>query len=143
MMKKFEFLIGEWTMEYHVPKSSLSSAMGGTGRGVFKRALNDRYVYFDYQAQLELGSAMAHAVFVWDDKSKIYRYWWFEDSGSFMKATCNFVDDHTLILNWHDSLLIQSFELQNQEEVIMRMEQAKNLKENELVLEVHFSKLQS
>jgi hypothetical protein len=140
-MNKFEFLIGEWIMEYHVPKSSLSPAMTGTGRGVFKRALNDQYVYFDYQAQLEKVAAAAHAVFAWDKKLNIYRFWWFEDSGAFMTATCNFVDDHTLMLNWHETLLIQSFELQNQKEIVLRMEYPKNRQENELVLQVRFNKL--
>ena len=46
-MKKFEFLIGDWNLEYKVPKSAFAEAETGTGKGTFRRALKDRYVYFD------------------------------------------------------------------------------------------------
>jgi len=49
--------------------------------------LNQRFVSFDYRAKLSGGQAAAHGIFAWDEKNKIYRYWWFEDSGSFMEAT--------------------------------------------------------
>jgi len=35
-------------MEYRVPKSAFSKADKGFGEGTFKRALNNKYVFFDY-----------------------------------------------------------------------------------------------
>jgi hypothetical protein len=46
-MEKFDFLLGNWNREYRVPKSAFSEADTGSGTGTFKRALDDRYVYFD------------------------------------------------------------------------------------------------
>ena len=109
MMKKFEFLLGDWDLEYNVPESGFSKKSSGSGVGSIKRALNDKYVYFDYLATLTIGSGAAHAIFAWDEKSRIYRYWWFENSGNFLTATCNFIGDDILFLNWHETLLIQSF----------------------------------
>jgi hypothetical protein len=52
MMAKFDFLLGNWTLDYRVPKSPFSPAATGTGHGTMKRALADQYVYFDYSASL-------------------------------------------------------------------------------------------
>jgi hypothetical protein len=98
-MDKFDFLIGEWNLEYRIPKSSLSEAATGTGIGIFKRALNDKYVYFDYESFINGQKGQAHAIFAWDEKSNIYRFWWFESSGNFTKATCSFVNNDILFLN--------------------------------------------
>lgn len=48
MMKKFNFSLGNWSLEYKVPKSAFSEATKGIGTGTIKRALDDKYVYFDY-----------------------------------------------------------------------------------------------
>jgi hypothetical protein len=140
MMKKFDFLIGKWNLEYRVPKSAFSEAMTGSATGTFKRALDDKYVCFDYSCSLPSGEGSAHAIFVWDEKAKIYRYWWFESSGSFMQATCNFINDETLALNWHDSLLIQTFKKDGSDKVILRMEHPISVGEYELILEVTFTR---
>jgi hypothetical protein len=47
-MEKFEFLLGNWNMEYKIPKSSFSEETTGSGYGTFKKALDDKYVLFDY-----------------------------------------------------------------------------------------------
>jgi uncharacterized protein YutD len=125
VMDKFDFLLGDWSLEYRVPKSAFSEAATGSGTGTFKRALDDKYVFFDYSCTLS--SALdkivkAHAIFAWDEKAKVYRYWWFESSGSFQNATCNFVNDDTLFLNWHDTLFIQTFRKASRNKVILRME---------------------
>ena len=52
-MEKFEFLLGDWDMEYRIPKSSVSEADTGTGSGTFKRFLDDKYVTFDYSCFLQ------------------------------------------------------------------------------------------
>lgn len=38
----------------------------------------------------------AKGIFAWDEKIKMFRCWWFENSGSFQSATCNFINDNTL-----------------------------------------------
>jgi hypothetical protein len=140
MMEKFDFLLGSWNLEYRVPKSALSEEDSGTGTGTFKRALNDKYVYFDYSARLTKGQGAAHAIFAWDSKAGIYRYWWFEDSGNFLTATCNFINDETLFLNWHDTLLIQTFTKDSPDKVIVRMEHPASEGKYELILEVLFTR---
>lgn len=122
-MEKFNFFIGAWTLKYTVPKSVLSAAATGSGEGTFRRALNDKFVFFDYHAELTLGSARAHGIFARDESRDIYKYWWFEDSGSFMTATCNFIDKNTLMMNWHDTNLIQTFEKMDDDHIILKMSQ--------------------
>jgi hypothetical protein len=121
MMEKFNFLIGKWSLKYTVPKSLFSVAAAGKGEGTFRRALNDKYVFFDYRAELTTGSAQAHGIFARDVGNNIYRYWWFEDSGSYRTATCNFTDDHTLFMNWHDTILIQTFEKISDGHIVLKM----------------------
>ena len=135
-MKIFNFLLGNWEMEYNVPKSSFSEATTGTGHGISKRALDDKYVYFDYSTLIDGNKGQAHGIFAWDEKSKTYRYWWFESSGNFSTATCNFINDETLFMNWHDTLLIQSFKKISSDKVILRMENPNSEGEYELILEV-------
>lgn len=137
-MNKFDFLIGNWDLEYKVPKSQFSTEDHGTGEGEFKRVLNNRYVTFDYHSKLTAGEGSAHAIFAWDEKSKIYRYWWFEDSGAFMQATCNFLDENTLCLNWHDSVLVQTFSRKENGNVVLEMRYPKSKTEYEIVLKVTF-----
>ena len=140
VMEKFDFLLGNWNMEYNIPKSTFSKAATGTGTGTFKRVLNDKYVYFDYASLINGEKGEAHAIFAWDNKSKIYRCWWFESSGNFTKATCNFVNNETLFLNWHDSLLIQTFRKVDSNKVILRMENPTSEGKYELILEVIFTR---
>jgi hypothetical protein len=123
MIEKFDFLLGTWRMKYRVPESEFGVAMTGSGTGTFKRALNDKFVYFDYSASFSTGDkAEAHGIFAWDEKLKAYRYWWFENSGSFMTATCGFIEDGILYLNWHESLLSQTFRKAGPNRVVLRME---------------------
>ena len=120
-------------MEYTLPK--------GKGTGVMKRALDDRYVIFDYSSSTSTGEVgAAHGIFAWDEKAKVYRYWWFEQSGVFLSATCNFVNDETLFMNWHDTLLIQTFKKEGPDKMILRMEQPNTRGEYELILEVIFTR---
>lgn len=135
-MEKFEFLIGDWNLESNVPKSSFSEASTGTGFGTFKRTLDDKYVFFDYESNFEGETGGAHGIFAWDEKAKIYKYWWFENSGAFMEATCNFTEEDTLFMNWHNSLLIQTFKKLNNNKVVLHMSNASSENQFELVLEV-------
>ncbi len=139
-MDKFDFLIGKWKLNYNIPKSFMSDEDIGEGTGEFKRILNNKYVSFDYSAKLSKGKGSAHAIFAWDDKSKLYKLWWFEDSGNYSLATCDFINDDTLCLNWNDSLLIQTFKKENTNKVILRMKYPADENKYDLVLEVTFSK---
>ena len=127
-------------MEYTVPKSRFSKAATGTGMGTFRWALNDKYVYFDYSCSLTTGCAEAHGIFAWDPKAKIYRYWWFEDSGSFSEAAGDFVDNETLFLKWHDTPLIQTFKRVDSDRMILKMEDKAPRGKYELILEVMFTR---
>lgn len=138
MLERFNFLLGDWDLEYRVPKTAFSEPATGKGMGTFQRALNDQYVYFDYSAKVSTGETAAHAIFAWDNKSKIYRYWWFEDSGAFLTATCNFIDDEILFINWHHTLLIQTFSKISTDKVLLRMEHPVAQGRFEVVLEVIF-----
>jgi len=145
VMDKFDFLLGNWNLEYIVPKSAFSEKATGTGSGTFKRALDNRYVYFDYTASLTTGKktekkAGAHGIFAWDEKANVYRYWWFESSGNFMEATCSFVNNEILFMNWHDTLIIQTFTKVSDNKVILRMEHPVAQGKYELILEVIFTR---
>jgi hypothetical protein len=142
MMKKFEFLLGTWDLDYHIPKSQLSEAGTGAGKGTVKRALKDRYVFFDYEASSPTGARTeAHGIFTWDEKSKLYRYWWFEDSGSFMTATCHFSDDQTLLLSWQDTPFVQTFKKTGPDRVTLWMGQPGAGGKHETVLEVFMTRV--
>jgi hypothetical protein len=142
-MDKFEFLLGDWNLEYRIPKSAFSEAATGSASGTFKRALSDKYVFLDCSGTIstapdEIGKA--HGIFAWDEKASVYRYWWFESSGSFSNATCNFVNNETLFMNWHDSLFIQTFQKVDNNKVILRMEHPTSEGKYELVMEVIFTR---
>ena len=135
-MEKFEFLLGDWDLEYRIPKSSMSPADTGTGSGTFRKFLDEKYVTFDYSCSLLTGQGQAHAIFAWDEKAKLYRFWWFENSGNFDQATCNFLSDKALFLNWHGSLFVQSFRAVDPDKVVLRMEHPTSEGKYELVMEV-------
>lgn len=141
-MKKFNFLIGDWSMKYTIPKSKFGERATGEGNGTFKKALNDQYVFFDYRAKFTTGSAQAHGIFARDDANKCYRYWWFEDSGNFQTATCNFLNKNTLFLSWREALLIQTFERISEDRIILTMSQPVDKQNFEPVLIVDFVRKQ-
>ncbi len=143
MMDKFEFLLGNWNLESIVPKSPFSEADTGSGTGTIKRALDDKYVFIDYEGSIDSApeqTGKAHGVFAWDEKAKIYKYWWFENSGSFSEATCKFINDEILFMNWHDALLIQTFTKKGPDKVVLRMEYPVAQNKFELMLEVIFTR---
>ncbi|MBK8943664.1 MAG: hypothetical protein IPM32_00195 [Ignavibacteriae bacterium] len=139
-MDKFNFMLGTWNLKYIVPKTQYSENDFGEGKGEFKRILNNKYVTFDYHAKLSKTESSAHAIFVWDKRTEIYRYWWFEDSGEFMIATCNFINENTLALNWHDSLLVQIFNKIDNDKIVLKMNYPKDESNYETILEVTFSR---
>ena len=143
MMDKFDFLLGTWNLEYRIPKSSFSEADTGSGHGTFKRALDDKYVQFDYECTLSSApqqKGKAHGIFAWDEKEQAYRFWWFENSGAFRQATCVFLNNDTLFMNWHDTPLIQTFTKTGPDKVTLRMEQPIAKDKFELILEVILTK---
>jgi len=142
-MKKFDSFIGKWELEYNVPESIFSKADKGSGNGEFTRELNNKYVMFNYSSKLTAGNASAHGIFTWDEKINAYRYWWFEDSGSFMTATCNFVYDKTLFMNWENTLLIQTFTVEGPNKIFLSMEYPSSEGKYTPVLEVVLKRIQS
>ncbi len=139
-MNKFDCLLGDWDLEYHIPKSSLSEAGSDSGVGSFTKVLDGMYVVFDYSTT---SGSEAKGIFAWDDKARIYRYWWFENSGQFLSASCNFVNDDTLAMNWHDSLLVQTFSRDGPDRVVLRMSVPADAGGYDLVLEVILTRKQS
>ncbi len=134
---KFEFLIGDWNLEYRIPKSIFSDQGTDTGIGSFKKILKDNYVSFEYSTK---SGGAAKGIFAWDEKINMYRYYWFENSGSFSNATCNFINDNTLAMNWHDTLLVQTFIKEAADRVVLKMQHPAENGGYELVLEVNFTK---
>jgi len=141
-MEKFDFLLGTWNLKSEVPKSKFSDHDLGEGKGEFKRILNDRYVTFDYRIEYSNSTVGAHAIFVWDNKCKNYKYWWYEDSGAFSQAACDFIDDKTLCLNWSDSLFVQTFQQTETGNIQLEMRYPKNKNEYEVVLKVLLTKFE-
>lgn len=139
-IERLGFFIGDWALEYKVPKSRFSEAATGMGSGTFRRALNDKYVYFDYSCSLTTGDGEAHGIFAWDQKAKVYRYWWFEDSGDFSEAAGGFIDDETLFIKWHDTSLIQTFKRVDGDRIFLKMKDKATRGAYELILEVVFTR---
>ncbi len=132
-MDKFEFLIGTWHMEYKSHK--------GSGTGTFQRALDGKYVLLDYSASSPTGeTGEAHGVFAWDPKAENYRYWWFESSGNYSEATCEFVGDGLLLMSWHDSLFLQTFQKMDANKVELVMKGPNATAGYDPVLEVLFTR---
>jgi hypothetical protein len=132
-MEKFNFLIGNWDLEYRIPRSNSSEFGTDYGTGSFTRALDGRYVFFDYST---VSGAKAHGIFAKDSSVNQYRYWWFENSGAFLTATCKFLNENILFLEWIDSGLTQTFTMETLDKVVLHMFRSSNQKEQELVLEV-------
>jgi hypothetical protein len=120
-MKRFEFMIGEWDLIYNIPESEMSPAAKGSGHGIMKRILDGRYVSFDYEASINNIRGKAHGIFAWDEKWEVYRYWWFENSGNYMSAVCDFVDEHRLRMHWDNTMLIQHFVKQSDDKMLLEM----------------------
>jgi len=136
-MNKFEFLLGTWNLDYQISKSLLSPSRSDTGLGSFRKILNDKYVLFEYSTR---SGSEAKGIFGWDNKSNVYKYWWFENSGSFLTASCNFINTDYLTMNWHDSLLVQTFEKIDVDRIVMKMQNPTLHNEYELIMEVTFTR---
>jgi L-rhamnose mutarotase len=140
-MDKFQFLLGTWRMDYKILKSRNILEDIGVGEGTFTSILNDRYVTFDYQVNLKTSQAAAHAIFAFDEDRKIYRYWWFEDSGKFMKAMGDFINKNKLMLIWEENQLVQTFHRLKNGNVILSMKNQSDINDHEIILEVLFTKM--
>lgn len=136
-MEKLEFLIGNWDMEYNIAKSIFSEATTDKGTAKFKRMLDDKYILFEYST---LSGSEAKGIFAWDDKLLAYRYWWFENSGNYLSATCNFISDSVLAMNWHESLLVQTYTIVNPDKLNLKMQYPSPKGGYDLILEVIFTK---
>jgi hypothetical protein len=139
-MDKFRFLLGTWQMDYKILKSPNILEDIGRGEGIFRSIMDDRYVTFDYHVSLKTNEAAAHAIFAYDEDRNIYRYWWFEDSGKFMRAMGDFINKNKLVLIWEENRLVQTFHRQKNGNVILSMINQSETDEREIILEVLFTK---
>jgi hypothetical protein len=136
-MDKLRFLLGNWNLEYRIPESIFSPAGSDSGTGSFSRALNEKYVTFEYSTA---SGSEAKGIFAWDDRIKAYRYFWFENSGNFSAATCRFINDETLAMNWHDTLMVQTFVKEDKDKIVLRMNYPGKEGGYDLVMEVVFTR---
>ncbi len=136
-IKKFDFLLGGWDLDYVIPRSFLSEAGSDSGIGSFYKVLNDKYVIFEYSTK---SGSEAKGIFAWESKTGVYKYWWFENSGSYLTATCNFINDNIMAMNWHDSLLVQTFVKENPDRIILKMQYPSIEGGHNSVLEVLFTR---
>jgi hypothetical protein len=137
VLEKFGFLLGSWNLDYRIPKSNFSEARSDRGSGSFKKILTDKYILFEYSTE---SGGEAKGIFAWDDKIKAFRYWWFENSGSFATATCNFINNNTLAMNWHDTLLVQTFVKESTDKTILKMQNPSGQGGYDLIMEVIFTR---
>lgn len=68
--------------------------------------------------------------------SSLYRYWWFEDSGNFLEATCHFLEDGSLFMCWQETPFVQTFGKTGPNEVTLWMGQPAAGGKHETLLEV-------
>jgi hypothetical protein len=57
-----------------------------------------------------------------------------------MTATCRFVDDGILYLNWHESLLTQTFRKAGRNRVVLRMDHPDAKGKSITIMEVMFTR---
>ena len=136
MMEPFEFMLGEWALDYQIPQSVRHEACAGTGRGIMQRTLEDKYVTFDYHCDIQGAAGQAHGIFGWDEKLRLYRYWWFESSGHFQTAICKFIDSEMLFMTWQETLLIQTFRKTGPKEMLLDMKELDDRGEYRSVMQV-------
>lgn len=136
-IEKLDFFLGNWDLDYIIPESFMSKACRDSGTGSFHKILNDKYVMFEYSTD---SGSEAKGIFAWDSHTESYKYWWFENSGIFLSATCNFISDDILAMNWHDSLLVQTFERKNPDRIILKMQYPSIKNCHQPVLEVIFTR---
>lgn len=137
MMKEFSFFLGQWDLDYKIPKSSFSEAGTDKGTGTFSSMLNNNFILFEYSTA---SGSEAKGIFARDSKAGIYRYWWFENSGNYLSASCNFINNDTLMMHWQDSLLVQTFKKCGDEKIILTMQQPSSQGNYETIMEVVMTK---
>lgn len=65
---------------------------------------------------------------------------WNENSGSFLQATCNFINEETLLMHWQDTHLIQTFQKTGPDRAELKMKRPHTKGEYDPILEVIFTK---
>jgi len=137
-MRALSFMIGEWGLDYTVTQHGhTTKTIRGTGS--LRYLFNATYLTFDYQMIEKATGKMiaeAHAIFAWDKKPRQYRYYWFEDSGTFHRATGVLRDAHTLALEWQDINCTQIFRRVSADAMYLEMQ----CPEQDLLLRVDFSR---
>ena len=137
-MRALGFMAGEWELDYTVTQHGRTTkTMRGTGS--LRYLFDATYLTFDYQVQRkDTGEPMgaAHAIFAWDAKAGHYRYFWFESSGAFLRATGVLRDHDTLALEWQDINCTQIFRRVSADAMYLEMQ----CPDQDLLLRVDFSR---
>jgi hypothetical protein len=137
-MRALSFLLGDWELDYTVTRQGRTTkTIRGTGS--MRYLFDETYLTFDYRTQhVDTGEiGQAHGIFAWDAKSRQYRYYWFESSGSFLQATCVLRDEDTLAMEWLDIDCTQIFQRQSPDTMFLEM----RCPAQDVLLRVDFSRL--
>jgi hypothetical protein len=110
-MRALHFLIGEWKLDYTATQHGVTSKTV-SGVGSMRYLFEETYLTFDYRGlDRDTGTEFrAHGIFAWDAKTRRYRYFWFEDSGTFLEAVCALRDERSLEMEWQGVDCTQIFE---------------------------------
>jgi hypothetical protein len=137
-MRALAFMAGDWDLDYTVTqKGETTKTLCGTGS--LRYLFGSTYLAFDYQVkQRDSGAVMgaAHGIFAWDQKAERYRYFWFEDSGTFLQATAVLRDGHDLLMQWQDINCSQIFRRVHADAMYLEM----RCPDEDLLLRVDFSR---
>lgn len=138
-IRALSFMVGEWELDYTVTQhGGTASTICGTGS--IRRLFDGTYITFDYQVrQKETREKIgeAHAIIAWDKKTGQYRYFWFENSGTFLQATGFLRDDQTLALEWQDVNCRQIFRRVDADAIYLEMQ----CPDQDLILRVDFARM--
>jgi hypothetical protein len=88
------FLAGTWEEEITYAGAETAA---GRARWVARPALGFILI-LNYEGSGPEGAYRAHGVLTYDREAKVYRMWWFDDSGGIGDYRGNFTDANTLVL---------------------------------------------
>ena len=93
---RLAFLVGAWEEEISYPGAAGTPAQG-RGRWLARPALGF-FLMLNYEGRGPEGPYRAQGVLTYDRDSKLYRMWWFDDTGGIGDYRGIFTDVNTLVL---------------------------------------------
>ena len=91
---RLAFLVGAWEEAITYPGAQMAT---GTGRWIARPVLGD-FLMINYEGRGPQGPYRAQGVLTYDRELKLYRMWWFDDTGGIGDYRGIFVDMNTLVL---------------------------------------------